>query len=248
MMLKIFKYKEKHNMYKNLSYIMLLSIYLGGLQAPIEDGNRIGGVIVFFTFFELIQFSSFSLSPVFKYSDTWSAFKPSYTSLDTNLKMLSIKFKDFVKYSLIYSLIKLIPFVILLILLNSGYQNYIDFIVFLTVVILFSITSPAFHIINGQKNKIKIENRFESYKDIRESLNIDILDKYPNINIKYYYILTAFFPVAIGSIYIGGIILVSGLPFNSLTAVFYGTGLFGFIIIILYSYYMNMILIEDDNR
>lgn len=246
-MLRIFIKKEKSHYYRNIIYLYMIMIFVGTLAEP-SDADFTTGIISLYFWFELLQLSPFSLTPYFQYNHQYKLGKPSHYSLETNLKMLSIPFDKFLKYNITYNLLKSLPFLVLLIIFGRSQYDYLTFLLFIILVLIFSVMIPVYIRLKGPTTKIRIENMYEEKGDATNEITEYYKSVYPNHNYKLIKLLNILYPVGMALTYIGIITIQSNIQTDILFTITYILGLIGISILIVYTLYFSSMIIKADNE
>lgn len=247
MMLRIFIKKEKAHYYRNIMYLYMIFIFAGTLAEPIEADFTIGILGIYF-WFELLQLSPFSLTPFFQYNHQYKLGKPSYYSLETNLKMLSIPFNKFLKYNITYNLLKSLPFLVLLVIFGRTQHDFLTFSLFILLVSIFSVMIPVYVRLKGPITKIRIENMYEEKGDALDEITEYYKSVYPNHNYQLIKLLNILYPIGIALTYIGIITIQSNIQTDILFTITYILGLIGISILIVYTLYFTSMISKADNE
>ena len=118
-MFKLYLYKEKYNILNNLAYLLMLVIF-SALVITDDQAHEPVFVLFWFAFMtEALRFSVFDLAPHISKGADYQPFKANATHLQSNLKLLSIKPIQFMKYNAVYIILRLLPLWIVTIVFNN---------------------------------------------------------------------------------------------------------------------------------
>ena len=247
MMLKLFIEKEKSSLFLLFVYFYFLLIYAGTLIDPSEADFETG-IIGFFIWGELLHLSPFSLTSYFKRNHLAKMGKPSYYSLDTNLKMLSIPFNKFFKYNIVYNFLKILPFLILLLIFGRTLDDYIYFSYFLLFVGIFSILSPINTKYIGPILKIRVENIFENKQDMKAKISDHYKSTYPSKKSSEIRFMRVIYIISVGLAYVGVVGIQSNIQTSYLNTFANVTGILGIIMLILTTIYFTTLVLGSNNE
>jgi len=247
MMLKLFMQKEKANLFFILIYLYFLFVFFANIIDP-SEADYSTGIIGFYIWGELLHVSPFSLTSYFKNNHENKFGKPNYYSLDTNLRMLSIPFNKFLKYNIVYNLIKLLPFLVLLLIFGKTSDDYLTFIIFALFVGLFSILNPINTKYIGPLLKIRVDNIFEDKKDVNVKINDYFRDMYPSRNGITIRIARILYVIGFGMAYIGVRSIQDNIQSDYLLIISYVAGIIGVCILVFYTIYFTTMVLGTDNE
>jgi len=182
-MLKILKIKEKQSILINILYIILLVIFTLTLITSYENQSTSStnhfGILIYFAFItEMFRHSMFNISYFFQKSVLTSYFTPSRGGIRNNLFILSIKYNQLIKLNILYTLVRLLPLWIILILVNIvigiDSKEFLYLAAFSGGFILKAYIGPVHSKLTGFKIESYIENK-DLPKNEKRQKGLDVL-------------------------------------------------------------------------
>ena len=191
-MFRLFKHKEKNSLIILVVYILSFISYvtlLVSAEYSIGDANPFYFFVMMSVMPETFRHSLFNLSYYFANGEDYSINKPVISELRAHLQFLSIKMNDFVLYNIVYTILRLLPFVIVTFVLTKGtYPIYFIF-VFSAAFILKAFVGPISTYINSILLNIRLNEKELSGKEKKELFHNQIKDIYPEADMKLFSIM-----------------------------------------------------------
>lgn len=246
-MWKLFWFKDKHSIVMNIMY--LIGIVLFALTINSKYGTNFHFVFFYIVLFlELSNNNIFSISAHFGQSFDSAPFRSITSTLESNLKLLSIKLSTFVRYNVFYTVLRLIPFWFLIIIISPTPENMTFIIVFTFTLILMSYVRPIYSIFVSKKIEIYLDNKGINRKEMVDIQKEKFKQDYPLMNVKLFFyskiiqligeLFIIFFMFFYFFPYLDGQqVVIENLTVNTYKVI----GLIGLIIFIGYGYYFNRI-------
>lgn len=184
-MWKLIKHKEKNEPLMLLIYVVTFIIY-----ALLEGFYYTPTGPIFFVVWvsfvgNIFRRSIFHLDYYYSTGNDYSLQKNLYVSqLLFFLKMLSIKMSDFVKYNVLYAMIKLIPFVIVSLIFCDTSIELMYIVILVLFFSVFAYTTPMSNILFSVKRKMLLEHKDYSKKEKREVIEKELQSLYPSLTYK----------------------------------------------------------------
>lgn len=182
-MLKLILYKEKHTLLNTLAYLLMLLNF--SLLLIIPDEPRYPYFVIFWYVLmsESLKYGLFDLTVHFSKNAGFSAFKigTSHTRLNENLKMLSIPPIQFAKTNLLYTILRLIPFWLVIMIFEPGMLE-LPWFIFSALMLLKAIIGPIHSIIVSMYRDIQINEKSLSNKEKRHHFFNQVREINPYLN------------------------------------------------------------------
>jgi hypothetical protein len=166
---------------------------------------------------EVFRHSLFNLSYYFSIGNDYSINKPTPSTLRTNLMMLSIKTSDFVKYNMIYTVIKLLPFVLVTVLFNQDTVLFVGMLFMVVLFLLKAYTGPIHTMITSMKIELTLENKDLPRKERKEEYMLQLKEMYPTVNLKLFSVMFSLFVIGYLGYFVYGYTLVFPSLFGTLS-------------------------------
>lgn len=172
--MKLILFKIKHRWLNSILYLIVLILF--GLL--LTEGDSIDPFYALFWFIlitEPYQYGLFDLTGHFSKTAGFTPFKMNASKLKQNLKLLSVKPLEFSKTNVIYTLFKLAPLWILILVFNPNMFG-IPIIAFTIVMLLKSFVGPIHGIYSTRLREIFLEQPELKNKEKRK-LFLDTIDE-----------------------------------------------------------------------
>ncbi len=234
-------YKEKYSLLNLVVYTALLIIFTSILMTGTEKNAFY--TIVWFSFMaEIFRTSVFNLHPFFAKESNFAFNKPLISRLRVNLDLLSIRMNDFIKFNVLYTFLRILPFIIVSIIFGTT-QIFLTYMGLFTIVFLLkAYFGPIHSSILGVKSKILVESKECSKEERKELLEEELRNEYSGLTIQKLTLFTGLFFISYFSImyyvflYMYGVILFKASYTSPISLVIIVIGLS---ILLVYGYYLN---------
>lgn len=179
--MKLILYKEKYSKWLNIIYILVLGIYTLLLVMSNDDRDFVMVMffLVWFSFMiEIFRHSLFHLHSFYAKDVNINYNQPVTSRLMDHLKVLSIKGTSFIKLNLIYTGLRLLPFLIIGLIFGESKEFQVFLLVFVSVYIVKSVFGPLYTHIMTYKYDVVAENSDYSKSEIKEEVTERIQEDY----------------------------------------------------------------------
>lgn len=253
-MWKIFWHKERNSKFIFVLYLIILVVYSMLVILQDKDISEFSSIFILSwsaLMTEIFKHSLFNLSYYYSNGSDYSVFKPVASYLKAFLQLLSIKTSDFILYNIIYTIIKLTPFV-LVTLIFATTSNMIFFILFFVLFfVVKAYMGPMQTILNSIRIEIYSQNKDLTKQERKEEFEMRLKSVYPNINVSLYNTLFNFFQwgciIVLIDFYVAFFQdLFPNFSFD--TPIIIGIFICGHIVLMIYGVYINKIENEFDHE
>ncbi|AIO19638.1 hypothetical protein KQ51_01764 [Candidatus Izimaplasma bacterium HR1] len=253
-MWKLFKHKEKNSLGILVVYLLAFAVYIITLLTREHNGDDAFAFYLFSwiaVMAEAFRYSLFNLSYYFANGSDYSITKPVISRLKTHLQLLSIKMSDFILYNIVYTGLRLLPFIVVTLLIKPDFFSLSFIGIFTFLFITKATIGPMTTIINSIKVDINLNNRDLSMKERREIIFDKVQNLYPNVNIKLFKVLNYLY--IFGFLGVLGTVYIVAFPiffemFNINTYAVGAISIVGILIVITYGIYLNNIERKHDDE
>ena len=253
-MWRLFKHKEKNSLLILGVYLFALAVYIVTLFAREHNADDAFAFYLFTwiaVMTEAFRFSLFNLSYYSANGSDYSITKPVVSQLKTHLQFLSIKMTDFILYNVVYTGLRLVPFIIATLLIRPDTFSLLFIGVFVLLFLIKAFVGPMTTTINSLKIDINLNNKECSMNEKRELVFKQIQNLYPQANMTLFRVLhyTYIFGFIgfVATIYF--IIFPEFYEIFNLNAYIVGTiSIVGMCIILIYGTYLNYIERKHDDE
>lgn len=176
-------FKIKHKWFNSIIYLVMLFWFGFLLYVQTDDMYPYFVLFWFILITEPYQYGLFDLTCHFGKSVAFNAFRMNTSHLDQNLKLLSLRPIEFIKINVIYTILKLIPLWILILVINIDSLEF-PFIVFSLALILKSAVGPIHTMITSRLRNLFIQNKEMKNKEKRVQFFNEISEYNPYLNSK----------------------------------------------------------------
>ncbi|PAT01865.1 hypothetical protein CI105_05100 [Candidatus Izimaplasma bacterium ZiA1] len=250
-MLRILRIKEKQSLIVNIIYVILLVVFTINLVTSYKSPNEFSynhiGLLLYLAFItEMFRVSLFNISYFFQKSVLTSYMKPSKNAIHNNLFMLSIKYKELIKLNIFYTLLRLLPLWLILVVVNLtvgiNSTEFLYLFIFTFGFILKAYIGPVHSKLTGIKIESYIDNKDLSKKEKRNKALEVIKNEYVDLNTKKHQIYETVFAISYLVILFYGYVLLFPFVFKSLSIsspIMYSILIIGLATILIYGKYIN---------
>lgn len=253
MMLELFKHKEKNSIVILVLYLFTLVSYtlaLTALEYNDDDAIAFYFFILMNFMVEAFKYSLFNLSYYFANGSDYSITKPVVSRLRTHLHFLSIKMNDFVLYNVVYTVLRLLPFLIITGILAKGPFPIYFVVVFSAVYILKAIVGPMVSYVQSMQMDVYLNNKELSRKEKQETFEEMVKENYPNANMNVFKTLKSLYMFSYIILTMGVYTIVFRFVlefFNWNVTLVYSVLGISFINILVYGLYLNNLERKQDH-
>lgn len=251
-MWEIFKHKEKNSKVILALYVSLFVIYiliLSSLEYSDNDTFSFYMIIMASFMVEAFKCSLFNLSYYYSNGSEYSIVKVVVSRLKTHLHFLSIKMSDFVLYNVIYTCLRLLPFILITIILSDGMYPIYFILAFSAVYLLKAFVGPMISYVLSIQMDIYLNDKELSRKEKELKMFQEIQELYPNVNVKVFQFLRTLYLFSYIILVMGVYVIVFQFVFeffNWSKMMVYGVLVIAFINIFIYGLYLNNVERKQD--
>lgn len=188
-MWKLFLHKEKNSIAINIVYILAIVVYVYSITSFTAQEDmflRFYGFFMFCVMPETFRHSIFNLSYYFANDSEVTLSKPIFSRLKTHLQLLSIKMDDFIMYNVIYTFLRLIPFLIITLILGKDHSSIYTLVFLSLLFLLKAFVGPMTTYINSLQMNVYLNDKELSRKEKNEIFFEKMKDLYPRLHLKTY--------------------------------------------------------------
>jgi|GEM_PF-3004817 len=250
-MFKLFWIKEKQSIILNIIYVFTLLSFGSSLNNGSTGVNFSFGIVAYLVLIpELFRFSLLNLSYFFARGGNSSIFKGQLASVETNIKLLSIKMSTFIKYNIVYTVLRLLPFWIIALIVNPEENILLGVGVLSLSFLVKAYVGPTHTVIITERTKVYTENKDLDKKEKKEKMITTLSNKYKGFNYRIYstyiWIFTIGYFAVLSYSYIivfPGFLGAFHIPFNPIYLFVVGLAT-----LIIYGVYINRLEFTRENE